>query len=242
VIRNGICHSIKPGSFEKNGCLDIRRKNIQIWGDSYAAALYPGLSAVRDRDHPDFGLIQTTDGNGPPFFNQKKTDDGKTLAQANEFRLEVARKVQPDVIVIAWHMNTDKPAAEFLGPLNETLNKISQAAPKAQIVVMGPAPLWSGSLLKQLIDHRKARGELPPLYMKHGLLAKGTGEWDAYLKSHLTHQNLTYVSSLDLMCTQAGCLTRTSDSLKDITAVDWGHLTPQGSTYLMDKASSTIFR
>lgn len=91
-LRVGVCHSA-PIDVVSRECVEKGEKTIFIWGDSYAAALYPGIKYVRDEMAPKYGIIQVTDGNGPPFFTpEKKTDDKKTLEEANQNRLDLLER------------------------------------------------------------------------------------------------------------------------------------------------------
>ena len=55
------------------------------------------------------------------------------------------------------------------------------------------------------------------------------------------NNNITYISSQDYLCNKKGCLTIIGDSMTDISAVDWGHLTINGSIYLGKKIGNLIF-
>jgi hypothetical protein len=243
-MRTGVCHSVAVSALANNGCLDARRRNIQLWGDSYAAALFPGLDQVRSLRHREWGILQTTDSNGPPFYTDHRTDDGKTLAEANDSRMAIARRYQPEVIVIAWMIggvNAQDSKADTLRQLDETLGRIRSASPRSRVVVVGPFPHWSGSLLRQMVNYRRETGRLPPEYMASGLVARYR-DWDRDLAAHVPRPGVTYVSSQAALCNEQGCLTRTSDQLADLTAVDWGHLSRNASIYFIQQIEGRIFR
>lgn len=242
-LRLGTCHSVSPVEFRNNGCIDLRKRNILIWGDSYAAALYRGLEFVRNRDFTDFGLIEMTDGNGPPFGTDGKTDDGKTVAEANDNRFAMLAETRPDVVLIAWMVtavNAAPTKEASLHELNRTLDRIRSVSPRSRIVVVGPFPRWEGTLRKQLIDFYSGGKSNPPIYMTHGLVALDR-EWDRFFAENLRPPHVTYVSAQDALCDARGCLTRLSDSAADLTAVDWGHLNAPGSIFLIDKVKERIF-
>ena len=156
VVREGTCHSVPQAALKENGCIDVRAKNLLLWGDSYAASLYTGLEAVRSARHQDYGITQLTDGNGPPFFTKGLTDDGKPLAQANEARLAVAKTVQPDIVVLSWYIvgkNAIKTKEASLKALHSMLERIRDVSPKSRIIVIGPFPRWVGTLQKVLVEY-----------------------------------------------------------------------------------------
>jgi len=100
IVRVDVCHSVSIENFKNNKCLDIRKHNIFIWGDSYAASLYPGLIYFRNKEYTDVGITQMTDGNGPPFYTEGKTDDGKTVIEANNNRLAIVSETKPQIILM----------------------------------------------------------------------------------------------------------------------------------------------
>jgi hypothetical protein len=121
------------------------------------------------------------------------------------------------------------------------VDKILVASPNAKVVIVGPVPQWKGSLIKQMIEYYQKNGSYPPAYMHRGLLEKSK-EWDVVFKARLPSANASYVSAYDALCNSEGCLTRTGSSTLDIMAVDWGHLSKNGSIYLAEKIEDQIFK
>ncbi|MCS4293848.1 peptidoglycan/LPS O-acetylase OafA/YrhL [Comamonas sp. BIGb0152] len=241
-IRNQVCHSVSMAERERNGCLHTRSKNMVLFGDSYAASLYQGLRHERDSRHPDYGIIQLTDGNAPPFFQDGQIDGGASLRDINEAKLQAIAALQPQKIVINWMIygkNSSNDPQKELEALQTTIARLRTVSPVSSIVVIGPAPNWSVSLQKNLIEFISDQAEFPR-YMQHGLSANET-QWDAYFSSHLQKTGITYLSALDEFCTPAGCLTSVDGTIQGMTAVDWGHLTKAGSLYLAEKIAPHIF-
>ena len=239
LLRYGVCHSVPFDRVAANGCIEIREKNIFLWGDSYAASMYSGLSRIRNEKYANFGLTQMTDGNGPPFFTDGVTDDGKTLREANTNRLSLVQKYQPDVVLITWMVGGISKEQSLL-ELTNTILKIQAAAPRTKIVVVGPFPTWQGTLMQQLFGYYVFHGKTPPVYMSYGL-DKSIKGWDDFFKETLPKLGVDYVSAYDCFCNAAGCLTRTGDDVKDITAVDWGHLSERGAYYLVTRIQGAVF-
>jgi hypothetical protein len=70
---------------------------------------------------------------------------------------------------------------------------------------------------------------------------------DVAMRDFAKLQNIQYISSLDILCNQDGCLTRTDASSIDIMTMDNSHLTSQGAGYeakfiLKDLFKSTLLR
>lgn len=243
LIREGKCHSVSLSTAYANGCIETREKNIFIWGDSFAASLYSGLDYVRNQRHANYGIDQLTDGNGPPFFTDSLTDDRKTLNAVNGDRLNIVARYKPNVILIAWMIdgsNGITPKEKALLELSKTMEKIKSVSPNSKIVIVGPFPTWTQSLIKQMVNYYRGNNTVPPLYMSLGLDPKEK-VWDDYFKSNIEKRNATYVSAYDALCNTSGCLTRTGDDVADITAVDFAHLTKSGSIYLATKIENEIF-
>ena len=243
-MRKGVCHSVPLSVAFSNNCFEKREKNIYIWGDSYAASLYMGLNYIRNRNYKDYGIGQLTDGNGPPFFIDGLTADKITLIEANTNRLEVIKLYQPNIIIITWRIGGSGAAVNIkedaLSALALTIDKIKNASTNSKIIVIGPVPNWNESLTKQILKYYSIEKKLPPEYMALGLSEKPK-IWDEYFKINIPKLNVTYISALDYLCNEKGCLTRASDNIDDLTAVDGGHLTTNGSIYLIDKIKHKIF-
>jgi peptidoglycan/LPS O-acetylase OafA/YrhL len=92
AIRQDTCHftTKMPDNFTRPAeCFDTKRPLIMLWGDSYAAALYPGLRELSQSRN--LGIEQVTVGNAPPFFDSNKLGaDTKTLSDENSYALAVA--------------------------------------------------------------------------------------------------------------------------------------------------------
>ena len=241
-IRNGVCHSVSMPQRESNGCLAQRKKNLVIFGDSYAASLYEGLREVRDADYPDYGIIQLTDGNAPPFFLEGQIDGGASLLAINDAKLKAISAIQPQKIVMSWMIfgkNSTNDLHKELEKLNETIDRLRQASPRSEIVVVGPYPNWAVSLQKNLIDYLTKNHDMPR-YMQQGLSDRER-QWDTFFSQNLHKDRTTYISSQKIFCGTSGCLTSVDGSVQGLTAVDWGHLTKAGSLFLAERIASAVF-
>lgn len=242
-IRYGTCHSV-PLEVSLSKCIEQRKKMLFIWGDSYAASLYQGLVNARDNGDMEYGISQMTDGNGPPFFiDTAKTDDGKTLFEANAGRLQAVQKFKPDVILISWMIDgknafVDKEST--LAALRVTIDKIKLVSPDSKIVVVGPVPRWKGNLVSIVLNYWTENKSTPPQYMKFGLDG-AVAVWDSYFKVQIPALGVNYLSAYDEFCNSEGCLTRIGKDIADLPVIDWGHLSAHGAIYLVNRARNTIF-
>ena len=243
VLRNGRCHSIPASQLETNGCMDIRQRTWLLIGDSYAANLHAGLDAVRSARHPEVGIVQATDNNGPPFDIPGFTDERKTLGEAAAERVALAQRLQPEKILITWMIDgingigTPEASADAL---DDMIDRLLAVSPDSAVLVVGPFPKWAHSLQKQMINYHLRTGQRPPAYMGDGLITRDR-EWDAYFKRRIPRPQVAYVSAIDLLCTPAGCLTHLDGGLTDLVAVDWGHLSRKGSIHLAGRLEALAF-
>ncbi|ECW2163026.1 acyltransferase, partial [Salmonella enterica] len=88
LLRGGICHSVLLKDAISNGCIKNSRNNIFIIGDSYAAALYNGLSSYIKNNNKKYVISQMTDGNAPPLFVSGKDDLQRDVSSINSDRIK----------------------------------------------------------------------------------------------------------------------------------------------------------
>lgn len=246
-IRDGKCHSTNVSvSLESriDTCAQRRNSMVFLWGDSYAAVLYSGLEKISKERN--FGIAQFTVGNAPPFFEQDKiAANNKNLNLINSESLEAAKILQPEIIIISWMnggMNAYDTPEKSMHGLAETVKKIRSVSANSRIVVVGPVPEWDKTLVHSMIGYWKNTPMHPPAptYMKYGLRPE-TEKWDSKFKVEMPKIGVTYISALDAMCREDGCLTRVGPKSSDLTAVDSGHLTKSSSEYFVKKIEKKIF-
>jgi hypothetical protein len=226
-----------PLSEKEEKCIDKKRPLIFLWGDSYAASLYPGLIELQKRK--ELGIAQFTSGNAPPFLSiTKETVEpgGLTVSEIAKQNLYLINKYLPEKVILHWmYSNKNKlPLAESITAIKETIASIKKISPRTEILLIGPVPHWDVFLNQVYLKYWNINEELLPEYTKFGLNTKFL-EWDSALSKASLESSVTYISPYKTFCNENGCLTRTGDSPKDLTAVDWGHLTTAASIYFINK-------
>ncbi|HEJ0064970.1 TPA: acyltransferase [Citrobacter koseri] len=243
-MRGGVCHNVdtsKDVDYFIKHCFSKSKTNIFLYGDSYAATLYHGLQKLAEKDK-DIGIAQITYGNGSPFFNV----DGDTSVQfrnvkdANEFRLKALKAIKPEIVLISWRY--DGPNAihnkkDALASIENTIERIKDVSPSSRVVVLGPTPGWNNGIINILLEYSKKYNTEPPYRTKFGL-AFDSKKWDSYFSKHL--KNAKYISSYNELCNDDGCMTRTGPTPKELLYVDYGHLSQNGSDFLIGKISNQI--
>lgn len=248
VWRNGICHSAPIGMSTEERlakCAEPGSHKIFLWGDSYAAALYPGLLELQKKYKHSFAIEQFTDGNGAPFFrNVGVADNKKNIEIVNQEKLDILAKMKPEKVIITW-MTTGSNAiqnhTEAVIGIKDTIARIKKASPNTKVIIVGPVPQWNNTLVAIMLSYWRDYKTYPPKYISYGL-NKSMFDWDTLFKSSLADAGVTYISALDILCHADECLTRVNDEAKGLITADWGHLSPAGSIYFVDRISDILLK
>lgn len=212
-----------PECFENLGVHGT--KSLIVWGDSYAARLYPGIAtAFGDR----YSIAQTTRNSCPPLLDNQYD----TCRDSNEFTFSLIKK-HPNATVVMFAV-WDQYAKDWAAPSPEREALIrtirSVKAVGAQVILLGPAPRWpenlpslvlktwkNGSLSQGIPD--RLRTPLSPMIQAI----------DTALRDIGATENITYVSAYGTLCNDEGCLVRTNEDPVSFTTWDIGHLTTEGA-------------
>jgi peptidoglycan/LPS O-acetylase OafA/YrhL len=236
AYRSHTCFVGEEAVFAKD-CVDPPDKDeplIVLWGDSHAAHLYPGLRFLQDRYQ--FRIAQFTVSSCAPLLDVdlayvplcKGSNDTvfrRILALKPDWVILSAQWYSPDEVHIDW------------ASLNNTITALKSGG-IPHVMVVGPGPIWSCELLECLQQYYEKHGVIPSR-MKYGLQLRSA--LDRNLRERSRVAGALYVSPIDLMCDEEGCLTRVGDNNKDITAWDDVHLTVAGSIYLVERFPPSLF-
>lgn len=199
------------------------RETVLLWGDSYAQALSAGLRAAAPAGTR---VAQVTTSLCRPSLDDADPQvPGGRCRRSNTFAIERMKSLRPAVVVMAQkapHLDTDWAAV--------TANVLATGA--GRVVLVGPAPVWSPSLPEVVANQYWGRSYAR---VGHGL-APAVFETDRELKKRTAGiPGLTYLSLLDGLCTEEGCRALVGDmGWQDLIAFDAGHLTPQGSVFVVE--------
>ena len=197
------------------------RPTLFLWGDSNAAHLIPGIRAEFEHSHRL--IIRTVSGCG--VFMTEHLPRRPGCNKLNEKTLQKILDNPPDLLVIGgWW----KP--HFVERLQGTLEQLKSAGVN-NVVVIGPVPEWTPSLPASILQFRKSNPDTRhfPKYLvdpKHAEIR----ETDQRMRVMVRDIGYDYLSSIERFCTDKGCLTNIEGSL---TQWDYGHLTNEGSIYLL---------
>jgi len=227
------------GQFAEAGCAtprDAGKPTILILGDSHGAHLYPGIAA-------EFGavanVLQLNANYCAPLIEPAQTGEGPIGTErcriVNRVIQEMTRKIRPAVVVIGafyWQYLTF-PAYRY--PDFETAYRASLAelsvAGVGPILVVGDPPIWRPAL-PSLVARELLTSGASPRFSSAGLVEESLAIDEAQRRQPWP-PGVAYVSLIAALCDANGCPRRVGDDLpNDLFAIDYGHLSRQGSIFV----------
>ncbi len=212
---------------------------IVLWGDSLAAHIYPGLKAYGASS--GMSVMQFTGSLCPPFLKAELIFDRPNCLSTNRQALQAIERQKPAVAFLsgAWfHYLSLFPKGETLASsLAPTVEALKQAGVE-KIYLIGPFPGWDEPLPNVLISHLNKFGTIPDrttYKLTSSILAQ-----DPALRSAASALGVSFLSAIDAMCNDEGCLTKTGPSISTLTAFDIGHLTAEGAAYFVEHISARV--
>jgi peptidoglycan/LPS O-acetylase OafA/YrhL len=208
---------------------DAQHGRVFLWGDSHAAALYPGLKSLSDQN--GFALAEYVAGGCPPLIDFS-SENRPLCSDINRTILQKINDTKPDLVVVGayWALYDGKSGwgQIQLTQIQRTLDYISTHGAKA-IALVGTLPVFDD-------DQPKVAAKLFRPYIKNRTFQNFhelSAEHNNALKSLFLPNGSTYISPTDLLCSSDGCLISASPTDFDPIVADSAHLTLSGSRLLM---------
>ncbi|GLH77354.1 acyltransferase [Bradyrhizobium sp. SSBR45G] len=201
-----------------------RHPLILVWGDSYAASLYPGLAHFGAER--GFEVAEFTASACPPLLGFVHPDR-RFCKGANDFVIQKVAELKPDLVLFysTWSYSPDA--------LRDGLDKTVSALKELnvpRIVLLGPPATWLGdSLPANILDYYFRTHAVLPARTKFRSNDNWTRALDEFLEAQAQRVGIQYISARRMMCNDDGCLARIGADGADLTAYDSGHLTHPGS-------------
>jgi peptidoglycan/LPS O-acetylase OafA/YrhL len=228
-------------------CVDKdKRPLLFLWGDSHAAALYPGLKHLQDTGAYAFGVAQRTGAVCPPII-------GDTRPWCNEINTDsfkLIKELKPEIVMMYayWSHGLDGKGGfgglYDLKKLDATVAELRQAGVK-KVILMGPTPYWKNSLPHNIVETWKKAKTVakPSLYMSYGDFGLVTELplYDKQMREIAKRLDISYISGLDFLCNSDGCRTRDSEDGVKVASVDYGHLTVDAAQTYLKRIAPLIF-
>ncbi len=209
-----------------DGPKSAKQETMLLWGDSYAAALYPGYKHTLK---PGNRLLQLTAAGCPPAVGF--TAGGR---RCEDIVKEVMRRVKAEkvghaVMVARWSGQGWPAIAPQVTSAISELRKLGVQ----RIDLVGQLPEWSNTLPTSLFESYQ-RDRQFHRRMTFGL-AGGGEALEASLKEFSERVGVNYLSPRQVLCNEQGCLTMIGGRLDAITSFDRGHLTVPASEFVVQQ-------
>lgn len=205
---------------------------VMLWGDSHAASLYKGLSVNSDKFH--FNISQFTASGCPPVFDFE-VNNSKNCTELNSFVFNRMNESKPDVLIMSsyWSLydGSQKWTQLDIKKLTATIETVKHLGVK-KIIVIGHLPTYTVNQTDMLrkrfredkINTRTYRN------FKQSIIAS-----NEQLEKIAQQAGVQFINPLDYLCNEEGCMLSLEKEKIAPLAFDYGHLTAEGSIYLLSK-------
>jgi peptidoglycan/LPS O-acetylase OafA/YrhL len=218
------------------GVADSNKPTVVIMGDSHAGHLSNGIA---DEFESTVNIVEIDASYCAPLVEHVLEGNGKAGTRRceiiNKVRFDLLKKLKPDLLIVGsyfWQYLSD-PAWRYPGYESELVAGAAslRAAGVRNILVVGEVPLWMPTL--PALIAREAMAHKPiELYSADGLRPESLFV-DQRLRALPWPQGVAYVSLVDALCGENGCLRRVGNRLPDdLISIDYGHFSYRGSLYI----------
>lgn len=226
-------------------CVDRRdpsRKLVFLWGDSHAAALYPGLAKLLHHEEPGYRLAQYTASACPPLLSAPPSAN-MHCERTNKFILERLAAERPDTVVLGghWALYGTSPAAigEHMAGLRDTIQHLKSIGVQ-RVVVFGHVPTWTIPQPSVLMRQWRETGSVPE--RTYAYIKPASLDYDKLIERAVTGTGAVFVSPIGLLCNASGCQVSTNErGVFHAMTNDDCHLTARGSEILVQRGRAAIF-
>jgi hypothetical protein len=197
-----------------------------LWGDSHAAALYPGLHGLQPQ--LGFRMAQFSTRRCPPILDfvspRVQLESPQCLAVNRDVVRRIAELKPRVVFMTAWW--------ELYQPdlLRRTLDTL-RAVGVQRVVVVGDVPVWRSDAARTLFreyDANPAGGVPLRISLEHFRLQHGS---DSTIAAAAHAGGAEFVSLLNFLCDAATCMSYLPDGM---AYSDGNHLSPPASRVVAD--------
>lgn len=199
---------------------------VMIWGDSHAAAIYPGL--VKLQTQGNFQIAQYNATRCPSIFGYVSPNPdwkNENCIALNETVRKQIHRLHPNTLIITafWEYYA-------LDSLPKTIQTLKKDGIK-NIIVIGDVPFAKvelGSYISTNWGKKEAVTHRANIFLEDKARLS-----DKKLKEVLLSAGVTYVSVVDALCDSEGCLTLVDETNPELTYIDTNHLSPAGAMVVL---------
>ena len=222
------CFLDAPGSQFNSNCIEQGDEPLMLlWGDSTAAALYPGLKNAQVT--VPFRLARFTASGCAPIL---AAGSNARCDAANDIVFGLIRSSHPEIVLLHawWDGNKD------LDKLRETIGQL-KALNIRRIVILGPVPVWKRTLPHSLVNFYRLRHAIADRITAGMSGPQGDERMEAFSKA----AGVEYISAWHALCNSEGCMTRVGPAANDVITTDKVHLSDAGSNFLIEGIRRSLF-
>jgi peptidoglycan/LPS O-acetylase OafA/YrhL len=223
-----------------SGCVDVAPKGaplVVLWGDSHAADLYPGIHYLQANSN--FRLAQFSATACPPIVDFE-SPKRKACRNINDHVLRSIQELKPDTVIMVaqyWFLSSNVARRNIA----ETISLVKRAGVR-RVLLVGPNPEWLPSEPRLVLTRtqRKVLNKIPDRLTDP--LTEKALNGDRDLRVLAEASGAIYLSPLENLCDQSGCLTRVAVAGRvDLLSFDTNHLTTIGSESLASSLLNSYF-
>jgi len=223
-----MCFLDVPGSEFNSSCIERGDKPlVLLWGDSTAAALYPGLKNAQVT--VPFRLARFTASGCAPIL---AAGSNARCDSANDIVFGLIRSSHPEIVLLhAWW-----DGVKDLEKLRQTIGQL-KALNIRRIVILGPVPVWKRTLPHSLVNFYRLRHAIADRITAGMSGPQDDERMEAFSKS----AGAEYISAWHTLCNSEGCMTRVGPSASEVITTDNVHLSDAGSNFLIERIRRSLF-
>jgi peptidoglycan/LPS O-acetylase OafA/YrhL len=224
----------------------LQKRSVLLWGDSNAAAQYPGLIELSENN--SFVLSQLTQSSCPPLSDIHPISfrSAENCNQLNEQILDIVSRNHFQVIIL--HSRWIAPQfpislSELESKANLLIDKIKVVSPSTKIILIGQSPEWLNGSDKAFIESKPLSEDHKSPKIATALISPSVNE---VLFKVSSMQKITYIDPIEFLCVdknivddRAKCIVST-DGSNYLAYVDSNHMSNSGSKFFFDKIKHLI--
>ncbi len=205
---------------------------VLLWGDSFAASLYPGLK--RQSEVQGFALAQYTASGIPPIVGFDTDKRNGSLA-ISAFIFDKVKALKPHTVILAanwllYDRRNSNWAQLDLDKLHATIAAMKDMG-VAHIVLVGQLPTYK--IDQPMVANRIFVADAVDRTTKS--LNPRSLAMNETMRQFARENGVDFMSPVDALCNGQGCLISASSHELVPMAWDYGHLTEAGSRQLFER-------
>jgi peptidoglycan/LPS O-acetylase OafA/YrhL len=212
-------------------------KSILLWGDSYAWAMYAGINKVAA---PKANVYLMSKASCPPLLADELFKESNCNAQ-NARVIDIIKNEKYDQVVLIarwdqWKYQSD----QYIPNISKTIDHLKLMGVK-QIYVIGPPPEWHPGLQVVLVKQALRDKLTHKLADRISEGVTTSPELDQQLQQLAQEKKISYISLLNILCNQDGCITKAGNEPEDLIGYDDGHFSRKGGAFVAKQFPADFF-